>query len=106
MSTLLTTPLQNAAMPRVNLLPPHIAEAAKLRKVQALLGLGVGLTVVGVVGLYVSASGAAGRHIAEHIVLSAGRLKPELRGENLRCLLGTFFPQRHRVEPAHGVFLD
>ena len=37
---------------------PQIAEAAKLRKVQALLGLGVGLTVVGVVGLYVSASGA------------------------------------------------
>jgi Tfp pilus assembly protein PilN len=61
MSTLLTTPLQNAAMPRVNLLPPQIAEAAKLRKVQALLGLGLGLTVVGVVALYVSASGAVGQ---------------------------------------------
>jgi Tfp pilus assembly protein PilN len=45
-----------AAMPRVNLLPPEIAEKATLRKVQ--MGLGAGLlATVGVLGLlYVSAA--------------------------------------------------
>jgi Tfp pilus assembly protein PilN len=39
-------------MPRVNLLPPEIAEQARLRKVQVGLGLGV-VVAVGVVGLLV-----------------------------------------------------
>jgi Tfp pilus assembly protein PilN len=44
------------ALPRVNLLPPEIAEKAKLRKVQVGLGSGV-VAAVGVVGLlFVSAS--------------------------------------------------
>lgn len=48
--------MTTAAMPRVNLLPPEIAEQAMVRKVQMGLGAGV-LAVVGVVGLlFVSAS--------------------------------------------------
>ena len=45
-----------APLPRVNLLPPEITEAARFRRVQAGLGLGV-VAVVGLVGaLYVSAA--------------------------------------------------
>ena len=48
--------MTNAQMPRVNLLPPEIAERAMFRKVQMGLGAGV-LAAVGVVGLlFVSAT--------------------------------------------------
>jgi Tfp pilus assembly protein PilN len=48
--------MTNSQLPRVNLLPPEIAESAMLRKVQVCLGAGV-LAAVGVVGLlFVSAS--------------------------------------------------
>jgi Tfp pilus assembly protein PilN len=51
--------MASARMPRVNLLPPEIAERATLRKVQVCLGAGV-LAAVGVVGLmFVSASHSA-----------------------------------------------
>lgn len=58
MSTSTLTPARTAALPRVNLLPPEIAEAARLRKVKA----GLGAVVVGAVAvvglLYVQATGA------------------------------------------------
>jgi Tfp pilus assembly protein PilN len=51
--------MTNSQLPRVNLLPPEIAESAMLRKVQLCLGAGV-LAAVGVVGLlFVSASHSA-----------------------------------------------
>jgi Tfp pilus assembly protein PilN len=58
MSTaLLTRPTTEVLIPRVNLLPPEIAEAAKFRRVQTQLGAAV-LASVGVVGLlFVVASG-------------------------------------------------
>ena len=56
MTTLTTTSL--ATLPRVNLLPPEIAEQRRFRKVQAGLGAGV-LTALGVVGaLTLLANGA------------------------------------------------
>lgn len=58
MSTTTLTAARTAALPRVNLLPPEIAEAARLRKVKA----GLGAVVVGAVAvvglLYVQATGA------------------------------------------------
>jgi Tfp pilus assembly protein PilN len=48
--------MTNSQLPRVNLLPPEIAETAMLRKVQVSLGVGL-VATVGVVGLlFVSAS--------------------------------------------------
>jgi Tfp pilus assembly protein PilN len=44
-----------ATLPRVNLLPPEIAEAAKFRRLQTLLGVAVGATVLLVAGLWVMA---------------------------------------------------
>jgi Tfp pilus assembly protein PilN len=41
--------------PRVNLMPPEIAEAARFRQIQVLLGAGVGLAVVVVALLYLNA---------------------------------------------------
>ena len=47
--------MSTGQMPRVNLLPPEIAETAMLRKVQVSLGVGL-VATVGVVGLlFVSA---------------------------------------------------
>ncbi|MGN6331121.1 MAG: PilN domain-containing protein [Motilibacteraceae bacterium] len=58
MSTSTLTAARTAALPRVNLLPPEIAEAVRLRKVKA----GLGAVVVGAVAvvglLYVQATGA------------------------------------------------
>jgi Tfp pilus assembly protein PilN len=51
--------MTNSQLPRVNLLPPEIAETAMLRKVQVSLGVGL-IATVGVVGLlFVSASHSA-----------------------------------------------
>jgi Tfp pilus assembly protein PilN len=44
-----------ATSPRVNLMPPEIAEAARFRQIQALLGAGIGLAVVVVALLYLNA---------------------------------------------------
>jgi Tfp pilus assembly protein PilN len=44
-----------AVMPRVNLLPPEIAEAQRLRQLQLVMGGAVVLTVVAVGGLYLHA---------------------------------------------------
>jgi Tfp pilus assembly protein PilN len=44
-----------ASSPRVNLMPPEIAEAARFRQVQALLGAGLLLVVVVVGALYLNA---------------------------------------------------
>ena len=55
-STVQGTTTRLATLPRVNLLPPEIAEAQRFRKVQAGLGLGV-LAALGVVGaLFVGAT--------------------------------------------------
>jgi Tfp pilus assembly protein PilN len=54
-----TTLTRAAAMPRVNLLPPEIAEAAKVRQLRVmLLGVG-GLAVAGVMALYFGAAAQA-----------------------------------------------
>lgn len=45
-----------ARLPRVNLLPPEIAEGQKLRKVQLGLGAVVAVAICGVAGMYVQAS--------------------------------------------------
>jgi Tfp pilus assembly protein PilN len=55
--TLSTTQL--AALPRVNLLPPEIAEKRRARTIQAGLGGAVALSVVGVVAGYVLAHASA-----------------------------------------------
>ncbi|HVU60536.1 MAG TPA: PilN domain-containing protein [Mycobacteriales bacterium] len=47
--TLQAAPMTGAASPRVNLMPPEIAEAARFRQVQALLGVAL-LVVVLIVG--------------------------------------------------------
>ncbi|MFL6240714.1 MAG: PilN domain-containing protein [Actinomycetes bacterium] len=56
-STLSTSQL--AALPRVNLLPPEIAERVRARKIQAGLGAAVALSVVGVAAGYVMAHSSA-----------------------------------------------
>lgn len=48
--TLQSAPVTGASSPHVNLMPPEIAEAARFRQIQALLGAGV-LFVVLIVGL-------------------------------------------------------
>ncbi|MHB1613793.1 MAG: PilN domain-containing protein [Actinomycetes bacterium] len=52
----LTTSTRTATVPRVNLLPPEIAEAERLRKLQMGLGAGLAVVVVGLGLAYVSAS--------------------------------------------------
>jgi len=52
-----TTLLRTDTLPRVNLLPPEIAEAARFRNVQLALGLAVGAAVVVVGGLTYLAMG-------------------------------------------------
>jgi len=54
------TPTRLATMPRVNLLPPEIAEAARLRRLQMLLGLMVLGAFVVVVLAFLMASGQVG----------------------------------------------
>lgn len=44
-------------LPRVNLLPPEVAQAARFRRMQALLGLVVVVALVGVAMAYLAASG-------------------------------------------------
>ena len=51
------TPTRLAAMPRVNLLPPEIAAAAKLKQLRFVLGLMVVAVIAGVVALWVLTSG-------------------------------------------------
>ena len=41
--TLQSAPVTGAASPHVNLMPPEIAEAARFRQIQALLGRGYGI---------------------------------------------------------------
>jgi Tfp pilus assembly protein PilN len=50
------TQLRTAALPRVNLLPPEIAQQRKLSQLRALLALGVVLAAVGVGLAYVNAT--------------------------------------------------
>jgi len=52
MSTSTLAPSTVAAFPRVDLLPPEIAEERRFRSIRALLGLAVVLTVIAVGGLY------------------------------------------------------
>jgi Tfp pilus assembly protein PilN len=60
-----TTLVGTPTMPRVNLLPPEIAEARALRQLRLAAGGAVVLAVVGVGGLYVNAhSGVAGAQSA------------------------------------------
>jgi Tfp pilus assembly protein PilN len=56
MQTLTGTP----TLPRVNLLPPEIAEAKRMRRVQAGLGAAVAVSVLAVVGLYYNAHSGVG----------------------------------------------
>ena len=58
MTTMTQTHL--AAMPRVNLLPPEIAAAARLKRLRAMLGLVVAGIAVVIVLLFVLASGQVG----------------------------------------------
>jgi Tfp pilus assembly protein PilN len=58
MTTMTQTHL--AAMPRVNLLPPEIAAAARLKRLRAMLGLAVAGIAVVVVLLFVLVSGEVG----------------------------------------------
>ncbi|HVT65158.1 MAG TPA: PilN domain-containing protein [Mycobacteriales bacterium] len=53
--TLQTAPMTAATSPRVNLMPPEIAEAARFRQIQVLLGAGVLFAVVIVALLYLHA---------------------------------------------------
>lgn len=64
-----------AAMPRVNLLPPEIAEKAKVRKTQLLM-VGTGLAAVAVVGvMYTNASAK---------VSAANQAKAEAAAQNVK----------------------
>lgn len=54
------TPTRLAQMPRVNLLPPEIAQAAKLKKLQVMLGLMVLAVMALVVMIFLLASGQVG----------------------------------------------
>jgi Tfp pilus assembly protein PilN len=55
--TLQAAPLTSGTSPRVNLMPPEIAEAARFRQVQAALGAALALVVVLVALLYLNAHG-------------------------------------------------
>ncbi len=57
MTTLTATRV--ATLPRVNLLPPEIAEAAKFRRLQTLLGVAVGVTLLLVGALWFMARSSA-----------------------------------------------
>jgi Tfp pilus assembly protein PilN len=54
------TPTQLATMPRVNLLPPEIAAAARLKRLRLMLGVALGGAVVLVLFLYLLASSQVG----------------------------------------------
>jgi Tfp pilus assembly protein PilN len=67
MQTLSTSQL--AAMPRVNLLPPEIAERRRVRQLQAGMGAAVALAVVGVAAGYLMAHASA--NSAKHDLANA-----------------------------------
>jgi Tfp pilus assembly protein PilN len=81
MSTaLLTRPTTEVLIPRVNLLPPEIADAARFRRVQAQLGVVV-LASVGVVGaLFLVASGqvASAQEALEQATAETAQVQAEV----------------------------
>ena len=77
------TPTRLAAMPRVNLLPPEIAEAARFKRLQMLLGMLVVGALAVVVLVFLMASGQVGGAEEE---LSAA----EARGTQLQAEVAEF----------------
>jgi Tfp pilus assembly protein PilN len=77
-----TTVVGTPMLPRVNLLPPEIAEARTLRQLRLGAGGAVVLAVVGVAGLYMHAhSGVAGAQASLHAAtLKTGQLTTEQAG--------------------------
>lgn len=77
------TPTRLAAMPRVNLLPPEIAEAARFKRLQMILGLLVAGALAVVVLVYLMVSGQVGG--AEEELAQA-----EVRGQQLQTEVASF----------------